>query len=601
MALPGDTYCSAKRKEIIVPTQVNEPIRFGSVVNLQNISRSSYLDSRGRVQDKPQFKGSPERVFVSTYPSVNRHWGSGSWRVISADGKPSGAPLSYGDRVHLLNLYPGVGYLDTCSRAHDFTPFKDLPDAYGVFTYGGPDRDHGSGTWIVESVGNKPSGSGVLEGDSLALRNAFPGAGYLYAYGNVRESSAFAEYNGTDAFVFAGLNTSGGAESRSWKVSISPTHSNFELDDKTKAGLIPMTDRTSVYQYTIKLGGGAIKGDQEIPLHFDTGSWDVCIPERYVNDDNCKPVKDAPVYKPWGLDAVRMTGDFVVKSCDGKTCYELKEFVFFKILDNEENKNVKSKLGYLTGIVGGFPSKAPLTNLPSFSYALAESCAAKQPKRFGFGIISQPPKSEVGAILGVAEGWSAFGSFLVVGAGLDILRHVTWRSDIPLWHKDLGFCPEAVPGFSAEVSIPNSSNPDKKIASVQYIATIDTGAPDFTARLGKDDPHLKAPFSDHFTAEGAPSWWAQGYDKYAKYLTNARVKIVFTDDLGIERFYTYDVGDKFKSPATFVAATWDSPVPWGIKDPQTPQNRANLGNTIYYYASIMYYDFEDRRVGFYFV
>lgn len=587
-------------------------IRHGSIINLQSTDASgTYLDTRGRVKDKSQFNGSPELVFVSTYPSVNRHRGSGSWKIISADDKHSGAPLCYGDRIHLLNLYPGVGYLDLCSLTKDFSPFKGYPDAGIAFTHGSPNRDNGSGTWTIESADNKASGTEVQEGDNLTLRNGLNGFGYLYAHGDVETNPAFTEYNGTKSFVLIDRNSNSNKEdpSRAWKISVSDTHTSFELDEKMMADMIPMTDKSSGFQYSIKLEGSAISAEGGVTMHFDTGSWDVCIPEHLVGS-KCTPVTpDTSGYKPWGLEAVRMKGDFVVKSAgikqkDGTLKdvkeYVLKDFIFFKILNNDANKKANSNVGYMTGIVGGFPSKSPGLQLPSISYALAKSQAMDDSAPFGFGIVSKPPKAADGSIPGITEGWDKFESYLSLCAGPDLLKYVTWRSDIPLWQTDIKFCPEAVPGFSAEITIPGS---DQKLVSAQYIATIDTGAPDFTARFKEGDPYLNEPFKEHFTKTGAPAWWkvVAAYDKDAQYLINAKAKILFKDDNGIETFYSFSVGDKFQSPATFVTAKWDSTVPWPVHDPEKPVHRANLGNTIYYYANIMYYDFKNKRVGFCFI
>ncbi len=86
-------------------------IQIGSVVNLKNQypSEGGYLDTRGRTRDKSEFSKitflPPESVFVSTHPNPDRSMGSGSWQIMSASGKAAGAPLEFGDKIHLRNMY----------------------------------------------------------------------------------------------------------------------------------------------------------------------------------------------------------------------------------------------------------------------------------------------------------------------------------------------------------------------------------------------------------------------------------------------------------------------------------------------------------------
>ena len=66
-----------------------------------------------------------------------------------------------GDKIRLLNQYmiadsknpipPHAGYLDTCGIVKTGDPMIDpSPPALGVRTSPSPDRDEGSGTWLIK-------------------------------------------------------------------------------------------------------------------------------------------------------------------------------------------------------------------------------------------------------------------------------------------------------------------------------------------------------------------------------------------------------------------------------------------------------------------
>lgn len=188
-------------------------IKIGSIINLQNRypNVGGYLDAWGTVFNKPEFKQvSTETMFVSTHYNPNRDNGSGSWEIVSADGKSSGEPLLVGDRIHLRNKFPDAGYLDSCGWVADLPVFKDFKDqTTAIFTAKSPNRDYGSGTWIVRSAAES-DGSPVLEGDSIALENGFIvvlkgkvyKVGFLNVSGNVKDIASFNDYDGS-SLVFS--------------------------------------------------------------------------------------------------------------------------------------------------------------------------------------------------------------------------------------------------------------------------------------------------------------------------------------------------------------------------------------------------------------
>ena len=208
----------------------NRPILVGSIIHLKNGGAAGgYLDSRGWVQDKPAFwnvSGS-ERSFVSTHASRNRDRDSGSWRVESAAGQPEGTPLKIGDTIHLLNMFPGVGYLDCCGWIEHLAPFAPYQNEVtcGVFTCGLPNRDNGTGLWQIQSA-TKAVGDPLLEGDAINLVNGHPNTGALVTYGRVTENQHFQEYSGQGLFAFTAVSESRKAASGAWQLSLSDVQDN---------------------------------------------------------------------------------------------------------------------------------------------------------------------------------------------------------------------------------------------------------------------------------------------------------------------------------------------------------------------------------------
>lgn len=184
-------------------------IRAGSIITLQNMAPGSgYLDTRGLVIEKPvitKFQDPQIIAFVSTHKRANRSPGSGSWQVRSAQGDSDGTPLKIGDRIYLLNMQPGAGYLDSFEWVSNLKPFAGYPMQIGVFTAHVPNRGGGvSGTWTIESAAGKQNGEPLLQDDLIYLRNDYPNAGVLQTYGTVTNHPLFAEYDDQEFFVFTG-------------------------------------------------------------------------------------------------------------------------------------------------------------------------------------------------------------------------------------------------------------------------------------------------------------------------------------------------------------------------------------------------------------
>ncbi|MBK7392824.1 MAG: transcriptional regulator [Chloracidobacterium sp.] len=205
-AAPGG---SAARNNAAVPTRQSDsaPITIGSVVNLQNRypNDGSYLDAWGEVWSKPEFRQVPtETKFVSTHLDPNRDNGSGSWEIVSASAKNKGEPLVNGDRIHLKNMHPNAGYLDACGWTEHLRVFDKFLDQTGaVFTTRSPDRDNGTGVWIIRSV-TADVGSPIFEGDNIAIESSYfindrgenRVSGFLNVAGKTTDIPAFSDYQG---------------------------------------------------------------------------------------------------------------------------------------------------------------------------------------------------------------------------------------------------------------------------------------------------------------------------------------------------------------------------------------------------------------------
>ena len=203
----GPDARAAKQRSLLAATSDRNVIRIGSVVHLQNRypNDGSYLDAWGQVWSKPEFKQVPtETMFVSTNRDPNRDNGSGSWEIVSANGKNNGEPLIVGDRVHLRNMFPDAGYLDACGWTEHLRVFDMFVDQTGaVFTTKSPNRDNGTGVWIIRSS-TAEDGSPVFEGDSIAIESSYfindagqnRVTGFLNVAGKVADIEAFSDYQG---------------------------------------------------------------------------------------------------------------------------------------------------------------------------------------------------------------------------------------------------------------------------------------------------------------------------------------------------------------------------------------------------------------------
>ena len=160
---------------------------YGDVIHLQNGWNNyggGYLDTRGYQRD---FAKTGNYLCVSTAKGSNRDGGSGSWKVMSASGKPDGSPVCVNDDVYLLNQWSGNGgYLDTRGYQRDFAK---TGNHLCVSTAKESNRDAGSGTWKILSANGSPAGAPVMGDSEIHLQNGwnrFQG-GYLDTRGYQRD------------------------------------------------------------------------------------------------------------------------------------------------------------------------------------------------------------------------------------------------------------------------------------------------------------------------------------------------------------------------------------------------------------------------------
>lgn len=102
--------------------------------------------------------------------------------------------LKYGDRVHLRNGYNNWagGYLDTNGHS------TDSGGKYAVSTAESATRGAGTGTWEILSATGKATGTPVVSGDVIQLRNLYGGdGGYLDTNGHATtdQKNAGAKFN----------------------------------------------------------------------------------------------------------------------------------------------------------------------------------------------------------------------------------------------------------------------------------------------------------------------------------------------------------------------------------------------------------------------
>lgn len=132
------------------PAPSRNAIVYGKTYHIQN----GYLNYQGGYLDVCGVANcGPNRYNVSCGPSKNRSSNSGSWKILSAQGKANGTPVMDGDKVRLLNMYDGGkgGYLDVCGRV------ECNKQLYDCSTSPNGDRDGvRTSTWTIATLQSGP-------------------------------------------------------------------------------------------------------------------------------------------------------------------------------------------------------------------------------------------------------------------------------------------------------------------------------------------------------------------------------------------------------------------------------------------------------------
>jgi hypothetical protein len=215
-----------------------------------------------------------------------------------------------------------------------------------------------------------------------------------------------------------------------------------------------------------------------------------------------------------------------------------------------------------------------------------------EPGRQGLGIVSDIQS-------GADRDWMSGKSYLQIGSDPRITGNLHWRTDVPIPHPER-FSPGALPGFTITFSFPTTN--DVVIPNIvvpDLSATIDTGAPELMMRLRRDNPHRSDVYKRFFTDRG-PGWRrGQGKADSLCLRGGITVRIAFTDSRGETIHYEFLSSDNFESPnpTKVMVGDWSGIFPWRVRAPETPPGRINLGNTLYLFCPVYFWDITNKRVG----
>ncbi len=341
--------------------------------------------------------------------------------------------------------------------------------------------------------------------------------------------------------------------------------------------------------FAVSLLGSAIKPNNGILAYevlFDTGSWQTCLPYGALNKANLI-VDAANIRTDWGTLADRVRGQFILKSRDGLTNYTANNFTFYA-LKNEDGSDMADDrtLAYSRGIVGAFPTLDSIVAVLTAKYST---------NGLGSGIISESPGGNF------VDNWRFHKSYLKFGNDPAVAARLNWYNWKPWFTGQAAFDPIVVPGFKVSYRFPTVSGqtyPD--IVMPNLIATIDTGAGDLVMRTGPNNPHLQAPYSQFFNTARVPYWYNPAVCRAVNY--GVDINVEFTGSTGKTISYSFPTADWNGGyiPNVATIGNWDSSIPWTPNNADMPTNRINLGNSIYFFCKVYYWDITNQRVGFFF-
>lgn len=235
------------------------------------------------------------------------------------------------------------------------------------------------------------------------------------------------------------------------------------------------------------------------------------------------------------------------------------------------------------------PGIGPVRKWPSLPYAIA--LKHSEPGKVGLGIVSDVQS-------GPNRDWASGKSYLQIGADPRITGNLHWRTDVPI-HPER-FSPGALPGFTITFRFPKINDvavPD--IVVPDLTTTIDTGAPELMLRLRSDDPIAAMSTSNSSRTKAPAGERGQGKADSLCLRGGVTVQIAFTDSRGeTTRCEFLSIGD-FNSPNTtkVMVGDWSGIFPWRIRPPEKAPGRFNLGNTLYLFCPVYFWDITNKRVG----
>lgn len=235
-------------------------------------------------------------------------------------------------------------------------------------------------------------------------------------------------------------------------------------------------------------------------------------------------------------------------------------------------------------VIGAYPTNNSMSIVLAAKYST---------NGLGLGIITQTPGGDFVA------NWNVAKSYLKFGNDPEVTARQNWHYYEP-WHAgQTEFDPITILGFMVTFSFPSvveQTYPDIVVAN--QIATLDTGAPDLTMRLGSSNLQRQVPYRQFFNSAKVPSYYSIADCQAMNYGVN--VKIDFTGSAGQTNSYSFPTAETNCAyvPNPVYIGDWTSGVLWPPYNAEFPRNHINLGNSIYLFWMIHFWDFTKQRVGF---
>jgi len=213
---------------------------------------------------------------------------------------------------------------------------------------------------------------------------------------------------------------------------------------------------------------------------------------------------------------------------------------------------------------------------------------------YGLGIVTSKAEGNINDNYNDAEFNLHLGYDEAVTAG------VTWQTNFPSMVEWGG----AIEGFDIVIGYPTQG---WAVTVTGLMATIDTGSPEMKLRVSSEDPQINGPLAAH-TVECTLNWMHTDTPDWHEYLADSRcladgvaVVVTFTGTIGKPISYVFQATNNVDSgrpnpPTDVILGKWDGVVPWKMGS-QYPKNRIDLGNSLYFFTSVYFWDFTKQAIG----